>query len=87
MTIEHTARAGRGTLQRVRFVSRLSGNAEDGGVDPIVVERLRLDHPLTRHLGDFLIDLSNAGSSANTVRGHRGDLIPSPPTTTARLAS
>jgi integrase/recombinase XerD len=43
------------------------------GVDPIVIERLGPEHPLTRHLGDFLTDLSNAGAPANTVRAYRGD--------------
>ncbi|WP_345475893.1 tyrosine-type recombinase/integrase [Actinoallomurus oryzae] len=45
------------------------------GVDPIVTERLGLEHPLTRHLSDFLTDLSNAGASVNTIRGYRSDLI------------
>ncbi|HEY0688225.1 MAG TPA: site-specific integrase [Kribbella sp.] len=44
-------------------------------MNPVVIERLGLEHPLTRHLGDFLTDLSNAGAPANTVRAYRGYLI------------
>ncbi len=44
-------------------------------MDLVVIERLGLEHPLARHLGDFLTELSNAGGSAHTLRGYRGDLI------------
>lgn len=32
-------------------------------------------HPLARHIGDFLINLTNAGTSEHTVRAYRGDLV------------
>jgi len=48
---------------------------EDGGVDPVVTWQLGSEHPLARHLGDFLTDLSNANASGQTIRAYRGDLI------------
>ena len=36
---------------------------------------LGTSHPLSRHIGDFLTDLENAGKSAHTVRAYRSDLI------------
>jgi integrase/recombinase XerD len=33
------------------------------------------EHPLARHLGDFLTDLSNANASGQTIRAYRGDLM------------
>src|SRR6266566_10030129 len=44
-------------------------------VDPAVTERLGTPHQLARHLGDFLTDLGNANSSAQTIRAYRGDLL------------
>ena len=44
-------------------------------MDPVVLEHLGAAHPLARHLGDFLTDLGNANSSAQTVRAYRGDLL------------
>jgi integrase/recombinase XerD len=44
-------------------------------MDQVVTERLGADHPLTRHLGAFLTDLSNANASAQTIRAYRGNLI------------
>lgn len=44
-------------------------------MDPVVIERLGREHPLARHLDDFLTDLSNADASAHTLRGYRGDLV------------
>ena len=44
-------------------------------------------HLLVRHIDDFLTDLANANKSGHTVRAYRGDLIASPPITTARSAS
>jgi integrase/recombinase XerC/integrase/recombinase XerD len=32
------------------------------------------DHPLARHIDDFLADLANANRPRNTIRGYRGDL-------------
>ncbi|MEU7745523.1 hypothetical protein [Nonomuraea sp. NPDC049158] len=40
-------------------------------VDPVIIEQLGHDHPLARHLDDFLTDLKNAGKSPHTVRGYR----------------
>jgi hypothetical protein len=62
-------------VRRGRFDSWLSGNLEDGGVDPVVTGQLGSEHPLARHLGDFLTDLSNANASGQTVRAYRCDLI------------
>jgi integrase/recombinase XerD len=44
-------------------------------VDRLVTERLGVDHPLARHIGAFLTDLSNANASSQTTRAYRGDLI------------
>jgi integrase/recombinase XerD len=44
-------------------------------VDRLVTERLGVDHPLARHIGAFLTDLSNANASSQTIRAYRGDLI------------
>jgi integrase/recombinase XerD len=44
-------------------------------MDPVIVEQLGREHPLARHLGDFLTDQKNANASANTVRAYRGDLL------------
>jgi integrase/recombinase XerD len=33
------------------------------------------DHPLARHIDDFLTDLANANKPRNTIRAYRGDLI------------
>jgi integrase/recombinase XerD len=35
----------------------------------------QLGHPLARHVGDFLTDLSNTNASAHTLRAYRGDLL------------
>jgi integrase/recombinase XerC/integrase/recombinase XerD len=43
-------------------------------MDP-VTERLGADHPLARHIGAFLTDLSNANASTQTIRAYRGDLV------------
>ena len=43
--------------------------------DPAVIRQLGTAHPLARHLGDFLTDLGNANSSAQTIRAYRGDLL------------
>jgi integrase/recombinase XerC/integrase/recombinase XerD len=43
-------------------------------MDPVVTEQLGAQHPLARHIGDFLTDLSNANASAQTIRAYRGDL-------------
>ncbi len=44
-------------------------------MDPVVLAQLGTAHPLARHLGDFLTDLGNANSSAQTIRAYRGDLF------------
>jgi integrase/recombinase XerD len=44
-------------------------------MDPVVTEHLGPEHPLARHIGDFLTDLSNANSSRQTIRAYRGDLL------------
>ncbi len=44
-------------------------------MDSAVAEALGHHHPLARHIGDFLTDLSNANKSGHTVRAYRGDLI------------
>ena len=44
-------------------------------MDPAIAEALWQHHPLARHIGDFLTDLSNANKSGHTVRAYRGDLI------------
>jgi hypothetical protein len=44
-------------------------------VDPVIVEQLGRDHPLARHLNDFLTDQKNAGASSHTLRAYRGDLL------------
>jgi integrase/recombinase XerD len=44
-------------------------------IDPVVNEQLGREHPLARHLGDFLTDLANAGASGQTIRAYRGDLL------------
>jgi integrase/recombinase XerC/integrase/recombinase XerD len=44
-------------------------------VDPVLIDRLGREHPLARHLDDFLTDLDNAESSPHTIRAYRGDLI------------
>jgi integrase/recombinase XerD len=44
-------------------------------MDPAIAEALGHHHPLARHIGDFLTDLSNANKSGHTVRAYRGDLI------------
>lgn len=44
-------------------------------VTDAVREALGTDHPLARHIGDFLTDQKNAGKSEHTVRAYRGDLI------------
>ena len=33
------------------------------------------EHPLARHIDDFLTDLANANKPPNTIRAYRGDLI------------
>jgi integrase/recombinase XerC/integrase/recombinase XerD len=33
------------------------------------------EHPLARHIDDFLTDLANANKPRNTIRAYRGDLI------------
>jgi hypothetical protein len=66
------------SLQRGRFDSRLSGNRANGRarvVDPMIVEQLGKEHPLARHLDDFLIDAKNANASWHTLRAYRGDLL------------
>ncbi|MDL4813170.1 tyrosine-type recombinase/integrase [Actinomadura opuntiae] len=45
------------------------------GADPVLIEKLGREHPLTRHLDDFLTDLDNAGASPHTIRAYRGDLV------------
>lgn len=42
---------------------------------PVVTERLGREHPLTRHLEDFLTDLTNSNASRETIRAYRGDLL------------
>ena len=37
--------------------------------------QLGREHPLARHLDDFLADLANAGASRHTLRAYRGDLV------------
>ena len=44
-------------------------------VDPVLTGRLGAGHPLARHIGAFLTDLSNANASPQTIRAYRGDLI------------
>lgn len=44
-------------------------------MDTAVTDALGTTHPLARHIGDFLTDLTNAGRPATTVRAYRGDLI------------
>lgn len=44
-------------------------------MDPVIVEHLGKDHPLARHLDDFLTDRKNAGASPHTLRAYRGDLL------------
>ena len=44
-------------------------------MDPVIAEQLGRDHPLARHLDDFLTDQKNANASAHTVRAYRGDLL------------
>ena len=39
--------------------------------DPAVIRQLGTAHPLARHLGDFLTDLGNANSSAQTIRAKK----------------
>jgi len=39
-----------------------------------VTEQLDRTHPLARHVGDFLTDLSNANASHHTICAYRGDL-------------
>src|SRR5947209_17807586 len=43
-------------------------------MDPVVTERLGVDHPLAQHIGAFLTDLPNANSSGQTIPTYRGDL-------------
>jgi integrase/recombinase XerD len=43
-------------------------------MDPVVTEQLGAQHPLARHIGDFLTDLSNTNASAQTIRAYRSDL-------------
>ena len=43
-------------------------------MDPVVIEELGQVRPLSRHIGDFLSDLANAGASGHTLRAYRGDL-------------
>ena len=45
-------------------------------MDPVIVEQLGREHPLVRHLGDFLTDLANAGSSQHTLRAYRAEPPP-----------
>ena len=73
------------SLQRGRFDSRLSGNRANGRarvVDPMIVEQLGKEHPLARHLDDFLIDAKNANASRHTLRAYRATFSSSPPTAT-----
>jgi hypothetical protein len=42
-------------------------------VHPVVIEELGQAHPLARHVGDFLIDLANVGTSGPTLQAYRGD--------------
>ncbi|WP_066945083.1 tyrosine-type recombinase/integrase [Microtetraspora fusca] len=44
-------------------------------MDPVIVEHLGREHPLARHLDDFLTDRKNAGASPHTLRAYRGDLL------------
>src|SRR5260370_5206318 len=44
-------------------------------VDRVVTGQPGPGHPLARHVGDFLTDLSNANASAHTLRAYRGDLL------------
>src|SRR6266700_4253002 len=44
-------------------------------MDSDVTGQLGPAHPLARHLGDFLTDLSNTNASAHTLRAYRGDLL------------
>jgi integrase/recombinase XerD len=44
-------------------------------MDPVIAGQLGRDHPLARHLDDFLTDQKNANASAHTVRAYRGDLL------------
>jgi integrase/recombinase XerD len=41
----------------------------------MIVEQLGKEHPLARHLDDFLIDAKNANASRHTLRAYRGDLL------------
>jgi integrase/recombinase XerD len=47
---------------------------KDEAMDPVVIEELGQVRPLSRHIGDFLSDLANAGASGHTLRAYRGDL-------------
>jgi integrase/recombinase XerD len=47
----------------------------DTAVTDAVRAALGTDHPLARHIGDFLTDQKNAGKSEHTVRAYRSDLI------------
>jgi integrase/recombinase XerD len=40
-------------------------------MDSAVADALGTTHPLTRHIGDFLTDLTNANKSTQTVRTYR----------------
>jgi integrase/recombinase XerD len=44
-------------------------------VDAMIVEQLGKEHPLARHLDDFLIDAKNANASRHTLPAYRGDLL------------
>jgi integrase/recombinase XerD len=44
-------------------------------MDPVLAEHLGREHPLARHIDDFLTDLANAGASPHTRRAYRGDLL------------
>ena len=43
-------------------------------MDPVVRELLGPAHPLARHIGEFLTDLTNTNASRHTLRAYRGDL-------------
>jgi hypothetical protein len=53
-------------------------------MDQVVIEELGQTHPLAWHIGDFLTDLANVGTSGHTLRAYRGDWPSSPRTTTGR---
>jgi len=44
-------------------------------MDEVIEAKLGREHPLATPLNDFLTDLANANSPANTVRAYRGDLL------------